>query len=189
VCCEMREVPVQGLECRAITSPRPTFCGPAAGGTAGRTLALYDFGASLWDSGPGRASQNWFHGWATQSGYTVERFYLFEAKTYPPNTLFKSVPSDIVPKYSYYNVPVSAKDGDKFHVDFMANSHRAEYVIVKLDIDTPAVEGPLVRQLVENQRYQSLMEEFFFEYHVRYRAMSRWWGNKPEQSLIWIIHI
>lgn len=150
------------------------------------SVSLFDFGASLWEAGLGRASQNWFYDYFNRqtNGYIVDRFYMFEATLHKPIEIFQPVPKKLLPRYNYYNVPISAVESDKMHAwTFVQDAPRSDYVIVKLDIDTPSVEGPLVKQLVEQSKYHSLVDEFFFEHHVAYRAMSLWWGQAVQGTL------
>lgn len=107
----------------------------------------------------------------------IDHLFMFEAQSHKPEAIFAPVPATLLSRYSYFNIPVSATKGDKFHAwTFLENAKRSEYVVVKLDIDTPSVETPLVEQLVASAKYQTLMDEFFFEHHVKYSAMARWWG-------------
>ncbi len=50
-------------------------------------------------------------------------------------------------------------------------------IIVKLDIDTPDLEGPLVEQLLADPHLLSLVVEFHFEHHVSLPDMRPWWHN------------
>ena len=49
-------------------------------------------------------------------------------------------------------------------------------VIVKLDIDTPEVELPMVQQLVDMPELQRLVDVFYFEHHVQLTGL-RVWGK------------
>ena len=49
-------------------------------------------------------------------------------------------------------------------------------VIVKLDIDTPDVELPMVQQLAETPELQRLVDVFYFEHHVQLTEL-RVWGT------------
>ena len=53
-------------------------------------------------------------------------------------------------------------------------------IIVKLDIDTPAVEGPLALQLFNNPRLAELVDHFYFEHHVNIAEMQGHWGATLE---------
>ena len=58
-----------------------------------------------------------------------------------------------------------------------------DFVVLKLDIDTPNVEIPLVKQLLEDKEgiYHRLIDQFYFEHHVRLAEMKGWWGGKMEE--------
>ena len=50
-------------------------------------------------------------------------------------------------------------------------SYPEDYVVVKLDIDTPAVEIELMQQLLDDDTLNPLIDEFYFEHHVNVTAM------------------
>ena len=55
-----------------------------------------------------------------------------------------------------------------------------DLIIVKLDIDTPSVELPLARQLMDggdNKTYHKLVDHFYFEHHIHMHEMATYWRN------------
>lgn len=56
-------------------------------------------------------------------------------------------------------------------------------VIVKLDIDTPDIENPLARQLLENERLQEIVDVFYFEHHVLLGELAPYWGSSMRGTL------
>jgi len=51
---------------------------------------------------------------------------------------------------------------------------------VKLDIDTPSIELPLVLQLLEDKDgvYSKIIDQFYFEHHVHLGELKRNWKRK-----------
>merc|ERR1712232_720012 len=71
-------------------------------------------------------------------------------------------------RISYFNIPASGVAGHpdnpwRYVLDLV---QPGDYVLAKLDIDTPSVEMPLVRQLLNSTRPHGLVTEFVFEHHV-----------------------
>lgn len=58
-----------------------------------------------------------------------------------------------------------------------------DFVLVKLDIDTPSIEGELVKQLISDKTLAGLVDEFFFEHHVDLPPMHPFWGHPLPNTL------
>jgi hypothetical protein len=52
-----------------------------------------------------------------------------------------------------------------------------DLIIVKLDIDTPSVELPLVLQMLSDDRYNKLVDQFCYEHHVKLYELGRYWTS------------
>ena len=50
------------------------------------------------------------------------------------------------------------------------NYNKDDFIVVKLDIDTSLIEVPLVYQLVQDERFVCLVDQFYFEHHAIYRS-------------------
>tara|TARA_B100000886_G_C20147058_1_gene376411 strand:+ start:26 stop:508 length:483 start_codon:yes stop_codon:yes gene_type:complete len=53
-----------------------------------------------------------------------------------------------------------------------------DFVAVKLDIDTPAIEQTIVSVLTHRPDLASLIDEMFFEYHFYFDGLDFGWGGK-----------
>ena len=55
-----------------------------------------------------------------------------------------------------------------------------DFVVLKLDIDTPEIELPLARQLLEDKDgvYHKLIDQFYFEHHVHMAEAKQFWGQR-----------
>jgi hypothetical protein len=145
----------------------------------GRAL-LYDVGASLFVKGSGGASQEWFVNEFAARGIPFDHIYAWEAEKYEAPDIFKDVPKEILHKLSYYNVPVE-EAADALHnpIRVIKASAKAEdYVVLKLDIDTPWLELSIMRQLLDDDDARSLVDELFFEHHTGGTPMLFFWGAK-----------
>jgi hypothetical protein len=144
------------------------------------TTILYDIGASLYKSGFGGASQEWFVTEFAARGLSFDAIYAWEAIHHSPTDIFKDIPRDMLHKVRYYNVPVEdAPEGLHNPVRILKLSARPEdYVVLKLDIDTPKLELALMKQLLADEDALKLVDEVFFEQHTAGNPMTaHGWGN------------
>ena len=141
---------------------------------------LFDAGASTYDAGAGGASQSWFVDTYRKRGIEFDRIIGWEAALTDPRKQWSTVPADIKRKTSWYNIPATAIKGDPDNpLTFIKELVSVEdYVVFKLDIDTPAVEVALVQQLMKDEELLELIDEFYFEHHVSGSPM-QWhgWGD------------
>ena len=69
---------------------------------------------------------------------------------------------------SYYNVPADPKPGSHYNPwrTLRAVASVDDFVVVKLDIDTPVVENRLIEQLLQDSSLCALIDELFYEEHA-----------------------
>ena len=60
-----------------------------------------------------------------------------------------------------------------------------DFVVLKLDIDTPEIELPLAKQLLEDKDgvYHKLIDQFYFEHHVHMAEMLRFWQTSMNGTI------
>jgi len=58
-----------------------------------------------------------------------------------------------------------------------------DFLVLKLDIDTPSVELPILRELLNDPELLELVDEFFFEYHVSFAPMNPSWFGSANPSI------
>lgn len=77
-------------------------------------------------------------------------------------------PRDMHDRVTYHARPVTAEvhapDNPLTQVARLARPR--DYVVLKLDVDNPAIEVPLVLQLLSSRELINLVDEFFWEHHV-----------------------
>ena len=76
--------------------------------------------------------------------------------------------SDVKRKTSWFNIPVTSGVGDADNpFTFLKNLTSPEdFVVLKLESDTPLVEIALVKQLTADPQLLEVVDEFYFEHHV-----------------------
>ena len=80
---------------------------------------------------------------------------------------------------SYFNFGVSSDPSDPRHPWRLlrATAKLRDLVVVKVDIDSPSIEEPLVRQILEDDALSGLIDEFYFEHHVHNHPLMKFgWG-------------
>ena len=150
-----------------------------SGGCAGRSCQnIYvDLGASTWNTGSGGPSQSWFYDSYKRHGIEFDRLLLWEANPTPAAAIFSDLPKEVWQKYQYFNWPASSNSSDAsspLHI-IKKIAKPGDFVALKLDIDTPSVELPILRELLNDPELLELVDEFFFEYHVLFGPMNESW--------------
>ena len=80
-------------------------------------------------------------------------------------------------KYQYFNVPAAPGEGPGSALGILKQiAQPGDFVVFKLDIDNSDVELPIVSALKESPEMLLLVDEFFFEFHVTFPPMMRFWG-------------
>ena len=142
---------------------------------------FFDLGASLYNEGAGGASQSWFVDTYRRRGIEFDRIIGWEARVYPPERIFKDIPKDVLPRYTYFNVPVnSSNDSAQNPLRFIRELVRKEdFVVLKIDIDAPFVELEIIKEIIiDREGVGLLIDEIYFEHHVTGSVMSHsWYGN------------
>ena len=103
-------------------------------------------------------------------GFVFDHIYGFEISKKDPKEVYEaSLPEEYMASYHWINVGVSAEEGHKLNPlhSILKKFSEDDFVVVKLDIDTPAVELPLFRQLLEDKDgiYSKIIDQFYFEHH------------------------
>ena len=166
-------------EFRSPATKRHELCG----GCVGRSCQnIYvDLGASTWNTGGGGPSQSWFYDSYKRHGIEFDRLLLWEANPTPAAAIFSDLPKDVWHKYQYFNWPASSNSSDAsspLHI-IKKIAKPGDFVVLKLDIDTPSVELPILRDLLNDPELLDLVDEFFFEYHVLFGPMNpAWFGSE-----------
>ena len=85
-----------------------------------------------------------------------------------PSWWWSRVPSEQRSKITFFNKSVDSTDAGEHTAlgALRANARPEDYVVLKLDIDTPAVEEEILDIFLseDGRKYTDLIDEFFFEY-------------------------
>ena len=142
-------------------------------GKRGARAILVDLGAGMFASGAPGSDNGGSLGWIPQrfaeSGVHFERIFAWEARGYSARTLWQTIPPEMVPTLSYYNVPCEVAPNSSHNPWRVlgAVATKQDYVVVKIDVDHQATELALVEQLLSGSSPASgLVDEIFWEHHV-----------------------
>jgi len=140
-----------------------------------RTI-LIDMGASLFFHGAADQPAVYLIELYRKFGLPFDHIYAFEMKATEPLRVFRSLPDHMRAAYHWINVGVSADKNSSLNPLKMLldNFNEDDLIVIKLDIDTPAIEVPLAKQIVEDERLARLIDQFYFEYHVFQREVLEW---------------
>ena len=138
---------------------------------------LFDLGAGF---GPGGSGQNWFTRNYANRGIHFDRILAWEAKTYNFTQYLDKLPSDVYDIISFYNVAVDSASMSKNNpLRIIRNIAKPkDFVALKIDIDDSEVEEALVHQILNDSTVWNLIDELYWEHHVRMSPMQyKGWGS------------
>jgi hypothetical protein len=110
-------------------------------------------------------------------GFPLDHIYAFEKVGADPEEVYKRLPEHWLTSYHWINVGVDADPNSRLNpLKWILDTFdEDDLIIVKLDIDTPAIELPLVLQMLSDDRYNRLVDQFYFEHHVKLYELGRYW--------------
>ena len=124
-------------------------------------------------------SLRWFYDYFRSLSLRFDRIIAFESIRFSPEAYWSQIPDDMIGSLSFINVGVE-KTGKLSPWNILTSiAKEDDYVVVKLDIDQPALENEFMRQVLQNKSISSLIDEMFFEMHVRVEEMIPFWGVQP----------
>ena len=86
-------------------------------------------------------------------------------------TWWARVPKSVRPRLTFVNRAVNAS---VFESTLLSTVTPEDYVVVKLDIDTPVVESAILDRI---EAHADLIDELFFEWHFWFDGMNFGWGT------------
>lgn len=118
-------------------------------------------------------------------GFRFDHIYGYEITPTNPAHVVEALPDHIFGAYHWINVGVS--DGPLAKTNpwnmIMQNFREEDFVVVKLDIDTPDLEQSLVNQLRTNPNISKLVDVFYFEHHVLLKELAPYWKTKMKTTV------
>jgi hypothetical protein len=155
-----------------------------------RQNILIDAGASVYAAWKGQETfvgAKWFVDRYQKLGLSFDWLVSYEYEKMDPNQVYADVPPDLLPHYLYYNQGVEKAPEGKWNPWRILRGMgvtRHDYVVVKLDIDTPEIENDLADQVLSDPRNTALIDEFFYEHHVNTKAMHGYWHTESSTILL-----
>ena len=153
----------------------------------GNKRYLFDLGASLYTSGSGGASQQWFVDTYRAHGLPFDRVLAWEASPYKPERIFDNIPPDVIGIMSYFNIPAATGLNDRHNpLRILKKICSVEdFVVLKIDIDNDLVESKFIQQILSDSAISDRIDELYFEHHVNYSPMEHnGWGLEPKLANI-----
>ena len=152
----------------------------------GSQKILFDIGSSYFVAADGNTSGPhlgswWFYEYFRTKSLKFDRIFAYEYQEIPPRKYWEQVPADMLSSLTFINVGVEEKSKFNPWKILQAIAQPRDYVVIKLDIDTPPLEMALIQQLAANKNLHSLIDELFFEMHVTVNGMEKHWGSSPGQ--------
>ena len=118
----------------------------------------------------------WFYEYFRAMSLRFDRIIAFEVEQYKPQEYWDQVPHDVVGSLIFLNIGINTT-GKYNPWNILKSTARVDdYVMIKLDIDAPAMEKQLMYQILNDTTISSLIDEMFFEMHVRIIEMVHYWG-------------
>jgi hypothetical protein len=155
-----------------------------------RQNVLVDIGASLygvWNGNSSAVGAIWFVDRYQRHRLNFDRIISYEIDKHDADDIYKNVPKEILPRYFYFNQGVEAAPNGKWNPWRILQGMgvtRNDYVVIKLDIDFPDIENPLIDQLLNSSKMGLLVDEVFFEHHVNVKAMWPYWKTEKEKKTL-----
>lgn len=150
---------------------------------------LLDLGSSFfarWGTKEKAGSGRWFYDMYHKRGQPFDRFIAVESSPLPVAEAYRQLPQDLVAVYTLINLPVSLTDqSDQVNCVRLIKAlvQPNDFFVVKVDIDSPALERGLVGLLLEDAELRELVDELMFEHHVKVKPMIPHWGAELGEDM------
>lgn len=110
-------------------------------------------------------------------GFRFDHIYAFEISEKKPQDVYERVPDELMASYHWINIGVNPEKGHRFNPlsSILRGFDKDDFVIIKLDVDTAAVEVPLAHQILEEASLYDMIDQFYFEHHVHLGELSPFW--------------
>jgi hypothetical protein len=152
---------------------------------------LFDLGSSYYGSWSGAndaLASKWFVKYIhsiNRPKLEFTRIIAFEFEKLEVTKLWSDIPDELMSIYTPINQGVSIELDSKFNPWNILRkiAKPNDYVVIKVDVDTPKIENSLFDQLVADKELLSLVDEICYEHHVNLPELKNSWGTLLETSL------
>jgi hypothetical protein len=107
-------------------------------------------------------------------------------RTKNPMSVYDVLPREYMSSFHWINLPVTAdKDSYANPLYSIVLDHFTpdDFVVIKLDIDMPAIEMGLIMQMIEDPRLHPLIDVLYFEHHTLLEELKDHWVNLVDGSI------
>ena len=139
-------------------------------GKVGSRNLFYDLGCSTYRdtgdisiSGGYGSSLPLFQRLYARNCIVFDAIWAWEATPHDRKAWMRSVPKEVQAKLSFFNIPVTEENALQTLVQTATPD---DFVVVKVDIDHPALEKAIVSRIANEPKLSALIDELFFEYHI-----------------------
>ena len=169
-------------------------CGGGARAPPGRKSLFFDLGSGHMSKAPVDLQHGAGHFSSVplfiqlykQNCIHFHSLYAWEAKPVSEVSYWDNVPAALSERLYFFNEPVrrvtSEPAGFNALRTLQAIARPRDFVALKVDIDTPFVEVPLMEAIVDSEALLGLIDEVFFEYHFKVRPEFGW-GNRMNATV------
>lgn len=149
-----------------------------------RTVFI-DMGASLDFHAGAQSPAMYITELYSKFGFQFDHIYAFEVSEKKPKDVYNKVPKELMASYHWINIGVDADPESKYNplVSILQSFNRDDFVVVKLDIDTPHIEIPLAYQVMNDPRLYNLIDQFYFEHHVHLAELAANWKTQMNNTI------
>jgi hypothetical protein len=122
-------------------------------------------------------------------GFRFDHIYAFEVELTDPKLVYEQLlPEKYMTAYHWINTGVDATESAKMNPlhSIIEKFDEDDFIVVKLDIDTPFIEIPLFQQILEGGKdniYHRLIDVFYFEHHVHLGELAPAWNLTMEGTV------
>jgi hypothetical protein len=116
-------------------------------------------------------------------GMEFDHVYAWEATKLDPDDVWNAIPPWMVHSFHWINVPCNESTSKLIRnpIEMIKGLRKRDFVVIKLDIDHPWLEMQFIDQILAPE-VSAKIDVLFFEHHVKYVEMLRYWGHEPTQS-------
>lgn len=158
-----------------------------------RKVILFDLGAALfleWPNSPNAGSTAWFvQQFHHKRGIKFTHIFAYEIELHAPQDVWDQVPEGLMASYHYINVGVSSEGKYNPWAMLRVVASPEDYVVIKLDVDSPRIENALVDQLLADPQLLSLVDEMTYEHHTMIPEMMPHWKTASPLTLANTYHM
>ncbi|KAL7479811.1 hypothetical protein ACHAW6_005531 [Cyclotella cf. meneghiniana] len=118
-------------------------------------------------------------------GFHFDHIYAYEITQVPSARVYELLPNELMGSFHWINVGIDPKPGAKLNpfTIILDEFDSDDFIVIKLDIDTSAIENRLALQLRNDDRLLEIVDLFYVEDHRLQEELLPWWGGSANGSI------